>query len=107
MSIRIDRVKCFGCVGLKGEARCTKACPGDLIHLSDEFKAVLNEARDCWDCMACVKACPAMAIECRLPYVVADYRAVLAPRVRENEIEWTVTDQLGNTESFTLNTVQP
>lgn len=107
MSIIIDRVKCFGCVGLMGEARCTKACPGDLILLNEEIKAELREARDCWDCMACVKACPATAIECRLAYVVADYRAVLAPKVRDNQIEWTVTDQAGNAETFILDTQKP
>ena len=106
MSIVIDRDKCFGCVGLEGEARCTQACPGDLIYLDEVPRAVIREPRDCWDCMACVKACPAFAIQCRLPYAVAAYKATLSPKVKKDTIEWTVTDPDGSPEVFVVKTFE-
>lgn len=106
MSIIIDRKRCFGCVGLEGEARCVQACPGDLNYLDEQARAVCRSNRDCWDCMACVKACPVSAIECRLPYSVASYKATLKPKVRADTIEWTVTSVSGETEKFVVKTLE-
>ncbi len=56
MSVMIDRAKCIGC------GRCTDACPGNLLILSEDGKARIREVRDCWGCTACMKNCPVSAI---------------------------------------------
>lgn len=95
----IQKSKCNGC------SNCEEICPGDLMVLDEATKtASCRAARDCWDCMACVKACAAGAIETRLPYQLGYYPAKLVPRVGEKEIEWTCVDIHGQVEKFVVPT---
>ena len=55
MSIRLENEKCIGC------GRCADVCPGNLLVI-EAGRARLRDARDCWGCTACVKACPRAAI---------------------------------------------
>jgi len=91
---------CNNCRGLD-EPRCVEVCPGDLMAVDPETGAVYCRSdADCWDCFACVKACPRRAILVRLPYELADYRAALIPKVHGNSITWSLVKPDGEIEKF-------
>lgn len=57
----LDADKCIGC------GRCTKVCPGQLISLNNDHKAVMKDVESfgwdgCWKCQHCIAVCPAGAI---------------------------------------------
>lgn len=102
MAIIVNINRCCGCLGFE-EPKCVKACPGDLMVVDQtRRKAYIREPRDCWDCMACVKECPTGALETRLPYQIADYKAVLKPEVKKDRIRWTCIDKHGKKEEFDI-----
>lgn len=104
MAVKIDFEKCTGCAH-RSEPKCVEVCPGDLMAPDESNGKVFQRSRgDCWDCMACVKVCPYEALEVRLPYEIADYKASLMPRVKRDSIVWTVEDIDGNQEQFVLRT---
>lgn len=95
----IKKELCVGC------GSCEEICPGDLMELDEATNtARCRSARDCWDCMACVKACPKGAIETRIPYQLGYYPAKLIPKMKEKEIEWTCIDINGHVEKLTVQT---
>jgi adenylylsulfate reductase subunit B len=107
MTVVVNTKKCNGC-GHLGEPQCVKICPGDLMAIDPETgKSYIKEEGDCWDCMACVKICPMRALEIKLPYQLAYYKASLIPRVSKETITWTVTDIDGNTETFVRQRIFP
>lgn len=95
MSITVNSDKCLGC------EKCVEICPGNLLVL-DKDKACIRHPQDCWDCMACVKVCPEQALETKLPYQLAGYKASLKPTVFTDRIEWELTDLHGQKEHFTI-----
>ena len=99
----VNKKKCIGCNGA-AESNCEKVCPGDLMVRDSEGKAMIRKARDCWDCMCCVKACPVKAISLRTPFQLGYRGAELIPDVHKNEITWTCTDIYGKTETYTMKT---
>jgi adenylylsulfate reductase, subunit B len=104
MSIKINYDLCTGCAG-EEEAICVKLCPGDLLAIDKETgKPYIRSPRDCWDCMVCVKACPYGAIETRLPYQLASYKASLKPEVYKEKIIWHLYDSKGREEIYELKT---
>lgn len=96
VGIQIDKERCSGC------GRCMDICPGDLIYLDKDQKSQMRNAADCWDCMACVKTCPAGAIETKLPYSLAEFGAHLIPRVSETKICWECIYPDGRREEFVI-----
>lgn len=91
--------KCVGC------GDCEDICPGDLMVVDEESKtAYCRSLRDCWDCMACIKACPEGALETRIPYQLGYYPAKLIPKMGDKQIEWTCIDINGNVEKFIVKT---
>jgi adenylylsulfate reductase subunit B len=49
-----------------------RACPGDIVAKDFEReRAFLRCASECWDCYACVKACPRRAVQVELSYALA------------------------------------
>ncbi|MDE7319668.1 MAG: ferredoxin family protein, partial [Lachnospiraceae bacterium] len=56
MSIRIEREKCTGCTA------CMDICPGNLIAMGPDGKALCRRPYDCWGCTACLKSCRQSAI---------------------------------------------
>lgn len=102
MSVIIDEDLCTGCKGQK-EPFCIKYCPGDLLTLDKQTgKPYIRSERDCWDCMVCVKSCPFGAIETKLPYQVASYKASLKPIVYEDKIVWKLKNINGDEEVFEI-----
>lgn len=105
MGILVDKQLCDGCEGMR-EARCVKACPGDLMSIGADTQAFIRAQRDCWDCMACVKSCPQAALETKLPFVLADYGARLVPEVAKDHITWRSIDSQGTEEQFVIKTLE-
>jgi adenylylsulfate reductase subunit B len=104
MGVIVDRRKCNGCKGLE-EPKCVRICPGDLMAIDEKTgKSYIREFSDCWDCMACVKACPRGALEVRLPYQIALYGGKLKPKVRKDSILWILKDNRGVEERFVIKT---
>ncbi len=52
--------KCDGC------GHCVDICPSDIMHIDKTHRRAVNiEPNFCWECYACIKACPQNAIDCR------------------------------------------
>lgn len=101
MSVIIDHNKCTGC------KKCVEVCPGDLLAIDKKTnKAFIYHPEDCWDCMACIKICPQDALETKLPYQLANYKASLKPIVKQDRIIWCLTDLKENKEEFVIKTLE-
>jgi len=45
--------RCDGC------GQCVDICPSDIMHIDTTYRRAFNiEPNMCWECYACVKACP-------------------------------------------------
>jgi adenylylsulfate reductase subunit B len=95
MSVHINYRLCNGCPG-RVEGCCEEVCPGDLYY-RENGKAVLREPSDCWDCCACVKACPRSALSIALPFQISEAKHRLIARLRKNHILWKLVDRHGKT----------
>jgi len=93
MTVRIDYERCNGC-GKRPEACCEEVCPGNLFHRI-EGKTALRDPSDCWDCFACVKACPRAALAIELPFQISEARNRLTARIGHRHIIWTLCDSSG------------
>ena len=52
--------RCDGC------GHCVDICPSDIMHIDKTYRRAYNiEPNMCWECYACVKACPQNAIDVR------------------------------------------
>jgi len=95
MTVRIDFKLCNGCPKRAGGC-CEEICPGDLFF-RENGKAALREPADCWDCFACVKACPCSALSVELPFQISESKHRLTARVKKNHIVWRLLDRSGRT----------
>lgn len=103
----VDPHKCNGCQG-RAETFCEEICPGDLMALDTTTgKAFLRSARDCWDCMSCVKACPRNALETKMPYQLGYFKASLRPIMGKNTITWKCRDIHGKETTFRFENRKP
>jgi len=93
MTVRINSELCNGC-GQRSEGFCEEICPGDLFY-RENGKARLREPSDCWDCFACVKACPHEALCIELPYQISESRHQLSARIQSGHILWKMHDLQG------------
>lgn len=94
MTVRIDVERCNGC-GKRSEGCCEEICPGDLFY-REHGKAQLQEPSDCWDCFACVKACPREALCIELPFQISASRHRLSARIKPDHILWKMHDAQGS-----------
>lgn len=99
MPPRVDLAKCDGCAG-RDESFCEEACPGDLMYVGPQGKAVCRSNRDCWDCMSCIKMCPRRALETRIPYQIGYHGAKLSPIMGKDMITWKCRDINGRESTF-------
>lgn len=89
MGAWVDPTLCVGC----GE--CVRICPGDLLRMDVEGKAVNCHPQECWHCMACAKVCRQRAIVLNLPFSIANRGARLYSDADEDQIRWTCIDPDG------------
>ncbi len=82
MSIQINKAECIGC------GKCAKACPGNLIYISDARKAAIRDVRDCWGCTSCMKECPVAAISYFLGADIGGDGTRLKIRSGKDEYDW-------------------
>ncbi len=101
MGIYVNKELCTVCKG-REEPLCVENCPGDLIFINKEGKVEIRNQAECWDCMACIKSCPYGALETRLPYQIADYKATLKPLLKRDKIIWKLRDIRGNIEEYII-----
>lgn len=101
MSIKVDETLCNGCRGAK-EPLCVRICPGNLLKTGLTGKAGIRDARDCWDCAACVKACPQQAIALYLPAQIGGRGAHLKARQYRDKTVWTCRRPDGSEEIFNI-----
>lgn len=89
--------RCDGC------GHCVDICPSDIMHIDKTYRRALNiEPNMCWECYACVKACPQFAIDCR---GYADFAPLgHSVRVRREEpkgtISWKIKFRDGREKNF-------
>lgn len=101
MTIRINCSLCNGC-GNSKEPLCVRVCPGDLLYKNSQNKCEIRDARDCWDCAACVKECPRQAIEMYLPVHLGGRGATLKAKTDGGKINWILTKPDGSKEIFEI-----
>lgn len=95
MSIRLETEKCIGC------GRCADVCPGNLLFL-EEGRAQLHDARDCWGCTACVKACPRAAICYTLEASLGGAGGRLYAEDRQETLTWVLRLADGEEQRITV-----
>ncbi|MDE0410666.1 MAG: adenylyl-sulfate reductase subunit beta [Gammaproteobacteria bacterium] len=102
--VRTD--KCDGCKD-EDKVYCMYICPHDLMLLDKDgsktghaMKALNQEPEQCWECYACVKACPKQAIECRHYADVVPLGASVQPLRKTDSIIWSIKFRNGNTKRF-------
>ena len=105
--VRTDR--CDGCKGRVGGPACMRICPHDLMKLDVDgsgtghvMKAWNQEPGQCWECYACVKACPHQAVEVRHYADVVPLGASVQPVRGADSITWTIRFRNGTMKRFTF-----
>ena len=89
--------RCDGC------GHCVDICPSDIMHIDKTYRRAYNiEPNMCWECYACVKACPQNAIDNR---GYADFspmgHSVLPLREEEKgTISWKIKFRDGREKNF-------
>ncbi|GAB6137401.1 4Fe-4S dicluster domain-containing protein [Halanaerobaculum tunisiense] len=98
MTIEINQDKCMGCPN-RDEGRCERICPGGLI-VRKKDKALIEYPEDCWDCAACIKACPVNAIEMVLPPEIGCSESSLVAETKQNKVIWLLKKSRGEKKEF-------
>jgi adenylylsulfate reductase, subunit B len=87
--------KCKGCM------QCVDICPSDIMHIDPQQGRAYNvEPGMCWECFACVKACPEGAIDVRGYADFAPLGHRVVPNRTTDRIYWTITMRDGSEKRF-------
>ncbi|MDW7675701.1 MAG: 4Fe-4S dicluster domain-containing protein [Bacillota bacterium] len=101
MAVRINQSKCDQC-GHAKEPICVYICPGNLFYSGTKAPVQMRDARECWDCAACVKSCPKEAIEMFLPVQMGGKGAVVTARTKGQKVHWKCNWPNGKIEHFNI-----
>jgi adenylylsulfate reductase subunit B len=85
MSMLIDATRCNGC------GRCVAVCPGALLQLGRDGRAVSRHPEECWSCAACVKACARQAAALYRAPELGGNGALLRAAREGTLLRWSVT----------------
>jgi adenylylsulfate reductase, subunit B len=100
MPTYVNPSTCDGCRALD-QPVCRYVCPSDIMHLDESTGKAYNIEPDlCWECYACVKACPRSAIGIRGYADVVPMGASFTPRRGARSIEWSGQYRDGRTKRF-------
>lgn len=97
MSIKIEELLCVGC------GKCVEACPGNLIKINTQKKAVIKREKDCWGCTSCLKECRMGAIQFFLGADMGGRGSILSVKEKDDIRYWTVTDPDGKKQTIEVN----
>ncbi len=89
MSIVWDPRVCTGCPHTP-EPPCARVCPCNLLYRGHDGKLACRDKTGCWDCAACVKACPNEALYLSLPPVIGGNGARLYGRAYRDHTAWRI-----------------
>ena len=94
-----DMTRCDGC----GE--CVDICPSDIMHIDPVTRRSYNiEPNFCWECYACVKACPQQAIDVRgyADFAPLGHKVRVIREEKKGLVFWKVTFRDGRVKEFTF-----
>ncbi|MHB8392372.1 MAG: adenylyl-sulfate reductase subunit beta [Acidobacteriaceae bacterium] len=94
-----DMTRCDGC------GDCVDICPSDIMHIDPVNRRSYNiEPNFCWECYACVKACPQHAIDVRgyADFAPLGHKVRVLREAKKGLIFWKVTFRDGRVKEFTF-----
>ena len=89
--------RCDGC------GQCVDICPSDIMHIDTTYRRAFNiEPNFCWECYACVKACPQNAIDVRgyAEFAPMGHSVRVLREEAKGTISWKVTFRDGRVKNF-------
>lgn len=83
--------------------QCVDICPSDIMQIDPAQGRAYNlEPAMCWECFACVKACPEGAVEVRGYADFAPLGARVVPNRTTDRIYWTIRMRGGEVKEFSF-----
>jgi len=89
--------RCDGC------GHCVDICPSDIMHIDETIRRAKNiEPNMCWECFACVKACPQNAIDVRgyADFAPMGHSVRVLREEEKGTISWKIKFRNGTTKDF-------
>ena len=89
--------RCDGC------GHCVDICPSDIMHIDETIRRAKNiEPNMCWECFACVKACPQNAIDVRgyADFAPMGHSVRVLREEEKGTISWKIKFRNGNEKNF-------
>jgi len=89
--------RCDGC------GHCVDICPSDIMHIDETIRRAKNiEPNMCWECFACVKACPQNAIDVRgyADFAPMGHSVRVLREEEKGTISWKVKFRNGTVKDF-------
>ena len=90
--------RCDGC------GHCVDICPSDIMHIDKITRRAVNiEPNMCWECYACVKACPQDAIDVRgyADFAPMGHSVRLLREEEKGTLSWKIKFRDGKEKNFT------
>lgn len=97
MSIKIDKNLCVGCT------KCKNVCPGNLITMDEDNKAIIKYPKDCWGCASCIKECKALAIKYYLGADMGGKGSLLYVKEDKDIMSWIIERSHGEKKIIEVN----
>ena len=89
--------RCDGC------GHCVDICPSDIMHIDETIRRAVNiEPNFCWECYACVKACPQNAIDVRgyADFAPMGHSVRVLREEEKGTISWKIKFRNGTVKDF-------